>query len=89
MRVILNIILILIVVSTISICAVKPNMHKNIIVYDSAYKLVEEKVAEMLGQEHADFIFRQYGAETSDELEARNYKAVFNDLEILLSAFKD
>jgi len=42
MRLILQILLILLVVSTISICATKPNMHKNVIVYDSAYKLVQE-----------------------------------------------
>ena len=45
MRLILQILLILIVTSTISICTIKPEMHKNVIVYDSAYKLVEENVA--------------------------------------------
>lgn len=51
MRLILQILLILIVVSTISICTVKPDMHKNVIVYDSAYKLVEETVAETKKEE--------------------------------------
>lgn len=46
MRLILQILLVLIVVSTISICTIQPNMHKNIVVYDSAYKLVEETVVE-------------------------------------------
>ncbi len=42
MKLILQILLILLIVSTISICATKPDMHKNVIVYDSAYKLVQE-----------------------------------------------
>ena len=37
-------ILILLVVSTISICAVKPDMHKSVIVYNSDYVLVPEEV---------------------------------------------
>jgi len=37
-------ILILLVVSTISICAVKPDMHKSVIVYNSDYTLVSEEV---------------------------------------------
>ena len=37
-------ILILLVVSTISICAVKPDMHKSVIVYNSDYTLVPEEV---------------------------------------------
>ena len=42
MRLILQILLILLIVSTVSICVTKPNLHKNIIVYDSAYTLVTE-----------------------------------------------
>ena len=37
-------ILILLVVSTISICAVKPDMHKSVIVYNSDYALIPEEV---------------------------------------------
>lgn len=37
-------ILILLVVSTISICAVKPDMHKSVIVYNSDYTLVPEEI---------------------------------------------
>ena len=47
MKLILQVILILLVVSTISICAIKPDMHKNVIVYDSAYTLVPEKQVEV------------------------------------------
>ena len=42
MKLILQILLILLIVSTISICVTKPNMHKSVIVYDSAYTLVTE-----------------------------------------------
>ena len=43
MRLILNILLILLVVSTLSICAIKPDMHKTVFVYDSAYTIVPEE----------------------------------------------
>ena len=43
MRLILQILLILTIVFTISICAIKPELHKNVIVYDSAYTLVSEQ----------------------------------------------
>ena len=42
MRLILQILLILLIVSTVSICVIKPDLHKNVIVYDSAYTLVTE-----------------------------------------------
>ena len=42
MRLILQILLILLIVSTISICATKPDLHKSVIVYDSNYTLVTE-----------------------------------------------
>lgn len=42
MKLILQILLILIIVATISICAIQPDMHKNVIVYDSDYTLVTE-----------------------------------------------
>ena len=37
-------ILILLVVSTLSICAIKPDMHKTVIVYNSEYTLIPEEV---------------------------------------------
>ena len=43
MKLVLQILLILIIISTISICLTKPDLHKNIIVYDSAYTLVTEE----------------------------------------------
>jgi len=42
MKLILQILLIFLIVSTVSICTMKPELHKNIIVYDSAYTLVTE-----------------------------------------------
>ena len=42
MRLILQILLILLIVSTVSICVIKPDLHKNVIVYDSSYTLVTE-----------------------------------------------
>ena len=47
MRLILQILLIMLVVSTLSICTIKPKMHKSVIVYDSSYTLVPEKVSEV------------------------------------------
>ena len=41
MKLILQILLIFLVVSTIFVCVKKPNMHKTVFVYDSAYKIVE------------------------------------------------
>lgn len=43
MKIILQLLLILVIVATFSICAIKPELHKNIIVYDSAYTLVTEE----------------------------------------------
>lgn len=43
MKLILNILLIIVVVSTVCICAIKPDMHKNILVFDSAYKIAPEE----------------------------------------------
>jgi len=44
MKLVLQILLILIIVATFSICAIKPDLHKNVIVYDSDYTLVTEDV---------------------------------------------
>ena len=43
MKLILQILLILLIVSTISICSIQPDLHKNVIVYDSDYTLVAEE----------------------------------------------
>lgn len=43
MRLILQLLLIIIIAATISICAVQPDLHKNVIVYDSDYTLVAEQ----------------------------------------------
>lgn len=43
MKLILNTILILLIVSTLSICLIKPDMHKNIIIYNSDYTITPEK----------------------------------------------
>ena len=43
MRLVLQTLLILIIIATFSICAIQPDMHKNVIVYDSAYTLVPEQ----------------------------------------------
>ena len=43
MKLILQILLILLIISTFSVCAIKPNLHKNVIVYDSNYTLVTEE----------------------------------------------
>ena len=43
MKFVLQILLIFVIVATISICAIQPEMHKNMIVYDSAYTLVTEQ----------------------------------------------
>ena len=47
MKQILTILLILLIVSTASICAIKPDMHKTVLVYDSAYTIVPEKQTEV------------------------------------------
>ena len=47
MKLFLQILLILLVVSTVSICVSKPDMHKTLMVYDSAYTLVPEKQVEV------------------------------------------
>ena len=44
MKLLIQILLILLIVSTVSICAVKPDMHKSVIVYNSDYTLVPEEV---------------------------------------------
>lgn len=43
MKLILNILLILVIVATVSICSIQPELHKNVIVYDSDYTLVPEQ----------------------------------------------
>lgn len=43
MKLLIQIIAILVVVSTISICALKPEMHKTVLVYNSDYKLVSNE----------------------------------------------
>mgnify|MGYP003571274183 CR=1 FL=1 len=43
MKLILQILLILTIIATVSICAIQPDLHKNMIVYDSAYTLVTEE----------------------------------------------
>ena len=43
MKLILQLLLILLIVSTFSICVTKPDLHKNVIVYDSDYTLVTEE----------------------------------------------
>ena len=43
MHLILQILSIVIIIATISICAIQPDLHKNVIVYDSAYTLVSEE----------------------------------------------
>lgn len=42
MKLILNVLLILVIVATVLICTVQPELHKNLIVYDSDYTLVTE-----------------------------------------------
>lgn len=42
MKIFLQLILVLVVVSTVFICAIKPNMHKSFFVYNSDYKIVYE-----------------------------------------------
>lgn len=42
MKLVLQILLIFVIIATFSICAIKPDLHKNVIVYDSAYTLVTE-----------------------------------------------
>lgn len=43
MKLIFQILLILLIIATVSICAIQPDMHKNVIVYDSDYTLVPEQ----------------------------------------------
>ena len=43
MKLILQILLILLIAATISVCTIQPELHKNIIVYDSDYSLVSEE----------------------------------------------
>ena len=43
MKLTLQILLILLIIATFSICAIKPDLHKNFIVYDSDYTLVSEQ----------------------------------------------
>ena len=42
MKLVLNVILILVITVTLCVCIIKPDMHKNVIVYDSDYTLVTE-----------------------------------------------
>ena len=43
MKLVLNIILILTIIATLSICSIRPNMHKSVLVFDSNYKIIPEK----------------------------------------------
>ena len=43
MKLLLQTLLILLIIATFSICAIQPELHKNVIVYDSAYTLVPEQ----------------------------------------------
>lgn len=43
MKIILNTLLILIIIATISVCIVQPDIHKNVFIYDSDYVLVSEQ----------------------------------------------
>ena len=43
MKLLIQIIAILVVVSTLSICAIKPAMHKTVLVYNSDYKIVSNE----------------------------------------------
>ncbi len=45
MRLILNILFVMVVASTLCICAIKPDMHKTVLVFDSAYKIAPEEEA--------------------------------------------
>lgn len=47
MRLILQALFIIVLLSTFSICAIKPDMHKTVFVYDSAYTLVPENKTEV------------------------------------------
>ncbi len=40
----LKILLLLVIIATISICALKPKMHTNVLVFDSSYKIVEHNI---------------------------------------------
>lgn len=51
MKLFLQILLIILVVSTAVICTAKPDMHKTVMVYDSAYVLVRENDVEVKKQE--------------------------------------
>lgn len=51
MKLILQIILILVIVSTLCICAIKPEMHKSVLVYNSDYKLVPEEEVQVEKEE--------------------------------------
>ena len=46
MKLFLNILFILLAVATVTICAVKPDMHKTVMVYDSAYVVTPQKEVE-------------------------------------------
>ncbi len=43
MKLVLQLILVILIISTISVCMFRPELHKNIVVYDSAYTLVPEQ----------------------------------------------
>jgi len=43
MKIILNILLILVVISTISICFTKPDLHKTVLIYDSGYVITPQE----------------------------------------------
>ncbi len=43
MKIILNLLLILVIISTVSICLTKPDLHKTVLVYDSAYIVMPQE----------------------------------------------
>ncbi len=47
MKLILNILLIILIITTAAICVIKPDMHKSVVVFDSEYKIVPEKKIEV------------------------------------------
>ena len=64
-------ILILLIVSTISICAIKPDMHKTVIVYNSDYTLVPEEVKTIEKEEIPIMEIPVKPVQTTTKLETR------------------
>lgn len=50
-KLLFTILLILAVISTVCICTIKPQMHTAVLVYDSDYKIVEQKVNTIIEKE--------------------------------------